>query len=300
MSLALSTNSCVVCQVTRFKCGGFSVGASMNHCMVDGLAASEFLISLGEIARGLPISIQPVLDRTLLKARDPIQIEFPHSEFAEIQTFQQANGTTQTSADDIVFSHVCFDSKTLSLLKKQILDEGIVKKCSSFEVLTACIWRTRTKALHMASSQMTKLLFAVDGRSRFCPPLPKGFHGNGIVFTCAMTSAGELANRKLSYAVGLVQEAIVMINDKYMRSAIDYFEQTRVRPSMTATLIITSWCRLPFLKADFGWGESIHYCPVGLPQPEVAVFLADDKNSGVKVFLGLPSFAWNNIKSLLL
>ncbi|KAK1396145.1 hypothetical protein POM88_006008 [Heracleum sosnowskyi] len=30
-------------QVTRFKCGGFVMGMTINHCMVDGISAMEFV-----------------------------------------------------------------------------------------------------------------------------------------------------------------------------------------------------------------------------------------------------------------
>ncbi|KAJ7525916.1 hypothetical protein O6H91_17G074200 [Diphasiastrum complanatum] len=321
-------------QVTRFKCGGFCVGVSINHCMCDGIAFSEFLISLGEIARGMPISMSPALDRTLLKARDPLQIEFPFSEIAEID---QSNSQTahdpsddgiardplkiesslvemiteidrsnvptahDPSVDGMVFSFLCFDSNIIGLLKKQVLDEGILKTCTSFEVIGAFIWRIRTKALCMPSSQLTKFEFAIDCRTRFCPPLPKGYHGNAAVSTCAIASAGELTDRELSYAVGLIQEAKAMITDKYLRSRIDYLEQTRPLQSLsTSTLLASSWCGIPFHKADYGWGEATHFFPIGRLISGIGVFLAYGKDrKGIKFLTSLPTFAWGNIKSLL-
>ncbi|KAJ7532185.1 hypothetical protein O6H91_14G075300 [Diphasiastrum complanatum] len=294
-------------QVTRFKCGGFCVGAGINHYMCDGVAFSEFLNSLGEIARGVSISIQPALDRTLLKARDPLQIEFPHFEYTEIV---QNNSPTadDPSVDDIVYSSLCFDSKHIALMKKHVLGEGLLNTCTSFEVMSAFIWRIRTKALGVESSEMTKLLFAVDGRSRLCPPLPEGYHGNAVMTACSIASARELTDLGLSYAVKLVQEAKAMINDKYMRSKIDYFEKTSPRRSPTAGLsivssaahYISSWSRLPFHKADYGWGQPIHYFPVEPPTLDVTKFLPYGKDSkGIKVYMALPSFAWNTVKSIL-
>ncbi|KAJ7525912.1 hypothetical protein O6H91_17G073800 [Diphasiastrum complanatum] len=262
-------------EVTRFKCGGFCVGVSINHCMCDGIAFSEFLISLGEIARGVPMSIPPALDRTLLKARDPL------SEIAEID---QSNSNVPTahdpSFDDMVSSFMCFDSNTIDL-QKQVVDEGILKTCTSFEVIGAFIWRIRTTAFCMASSQLTKFEFAIDCRTRFCPPLPRGYHGNAVVSTCAMASAGEVTNRELSYAVG-----------------IDYLEQTR--PLSTSTLLASSWCGIPFHKADYGWGEATLFFPVGQPIFGTGAFLAYGKDrKGIKFVASLPSLAWANIEFLL-
>ncbi|KAJ7532203.1 hypothetical protein O6H91_14G076800 [Diphasiastrum complanatum] len=296
-------------QVTRFKCGGFCVGAGIHHCMCDGVAFSEFLISLGEIAMGVPMSIQPVLDRTLLKARDPLQIEFPHFEYTEIV---QNNSPTadDPSVDDIVYSSLCFDSKYIALMKKQVLGEGLLNTCTSFEVMSAFIWRIRTKALG-ASSEMTKLLFAVNGRSRLCPPLPEGYHGNAVMTACSIASARELTDLGLCYAVKLVQEAKATINDKYMRSKIDYVEKTSPMRSPTAGLSIAvssssathyilPLSRLRFHKTDYGWGPPTHYFWVEPPMINVTKFVPNGKDGkGIKVYMALPSFAWNTVKSFL-
>ena len=61
----------------------------------------------------------------------------------------------------------------------------------------------------MLPKQETKLLFAVDGRPKFVPPLPKRYFGNGIVLTNSVCQAGELVEKPLSFAVGLVQDAIL-------------------------------------------------------------------------------------------
>lgn len=75
----------------------------------------------------------------------------------------------------------------------------------------------------MNPNQQTKLLFAVDGRtSKFLPPIPKGYFGNAIVFSIALCKVGELLNKPLSFAVDLIGNAIDMVTDSYMRSAIDY------------------------------------------------------------------------------
>ena len=85
-----------------------------------------------------------------------------------------------------------------------------------------------------------------------------------------------------------------MVNDGYMRSAIDYFETTRARPSLAATLLITTWSRLPFHTTDFGWGEPLLSGPVALPEKEVILFLSHGKErKSINVLLGLPESAMN-------
>lgn len=152
--------------MTKFRCGGFVLGLAMNHCMFDGLGAMEFVNSWGETARGLQLSVPPVLDRTILRARDPPVPRFPHHEFAEIEDLSD---TAAVFREEILYRSFLFDPEKLDRLKRKS-----VVKCTSFEALSGLVWRARTDALRLRGEQGTKLLFAVDGRAKFEPPLPKG------------------------------------------------------------------------------------------------------------------------------
>ncbi|XP_068656309.1 omega-hydroxypalmitate O-feruloyl transferase-like [Aristolochia californica] len=287
----------LVAQVTRFKCGGFVLGLAMNHCMFDGLGAMEFVNSWGETARGQLLVVPPFLDRTILKARDPPKIEFPHHEFAEIEDVSNTNELYQ---EHMLYRSFCFDPEKLDQLKRKAMEDGVVKKCTTFEALSAFVWRARSQALRLRPDQQTKLLFAVDGRNRFDPPLPNGYFGNGIVLTNSLCTAGEILEKPLSFTVGLVQEAVQMVTDSCMRSAIDYFEATRARPSLAATLLITTWSKLSFHTTDFGWGEPLQSGPVTLPEKEVILFLSHGKKrKSINVLLGLPASAMPAFEELM-
>ncbi|CAH8319691.1 unnamed protein product [Eruca vesicaria subsp. sativa] len=290
----------VVVQVTSFKCGGFILGLGMSHNMFDGVAASEFLNSWGETARGLPLSLPPFLDRTILQPRNPPKIEFPHNEFDEIEDI---SGTEKLYDEEkLVYKSFLFEPQKLEKLKTMATEEDIdsKNKVTAFQALTGFLWKARCEALRFKPDQRVKLLFAADGRSRFIPPLPKGYCGNGIVLTGLVTSSGELVGNPLSRSVGLIKRVVELVTDGFMRSAIDYLEVKRTRPSMTATLLITSWSRLSLHKLDFGWGEPVFSGPVGLPGREVILFLPglDDMKS-INVFLGLPASVMKNFEELM-
>ncbi|XP_054791491.1 omega-hydroxypalmitate O-feruloyl transferase-like [Prosopis cineraria] len=288
----------ITVQVTKFKCGGFTLGLCMNHCMKDGLCAMEFVNAWSDTARGLELKIPPFLDRTILKAREPPIIEFPHHEFAEIEDVSDT--TKLYEEQDILYKCFCFDPEKLKLLKKKAMEDRVLQRCSTFEALSAFVWRSRTEALRMKPDQQTKLLFAVDGRSRFVPPIPEGYFGNAMVLTNSLCEAGELLTNPLSFTVGLVQQAIDMVTDRYMRSAIDYFETTRARPSLAATLLITTWTRLSFHTTDFGWGQPLCSGPVTLPEKEVILFLSHgEERKNVNVLLGLPASAMETFEALM-
>lgn len=287
----------LVAQVTKFKCGGFVLGVCMNHCMFDGIGAMEFVNSWGETARGVPLAVPPFLDRSILKARNPLKTEYLHQEFAEIE---DNSSTIDTYNDEILYRSFCFDPEKLEKLKTKVMENGAFEKCTTFEVLSAFVWKARTKALKFPPGQQTKLLFAVDGRPKFNPPLPKGYCGNGIVLTNAICQAGELLEKPLSFAVGLVKDAIKVVTDSYMKSAIDYFEMTRARPSLSSTLLITTWSRLSFHTTDFGWGEPVLSGPVALPEKEVTLFLSHGKQRrSINVLLGMPASSMKIFQELM-
>ena len=277
-------------QVTKFKCGGFVVGINNNHCMMDGLSANEFVLAWGELARGLDITNPPYIDRGVLRHRSPPIVEFPHREFDEIEDVSSKHNLLLD--ENLVYNSFVLNPEEVEAIKRKILEDSVVDKVSTFEALTALTWRARTAGLDMPAHQKARLLFAVDGRKKFDPPLPKYFMGNGVVLTSAVATAAELLEKPLSYSVKLVQEAIAMITDKYMRSAIDFFEVTHAKPALVATLIITTWLRLPFHTVDFGWGQPLCMSPACVPDKEVVLFTSCGKDrKSVSILLGLPSMA---------
>lgn len=284
--------------MTKFKCGGFVLGLCVNHCMLDGIAAMEFVNSWGETARGLPLTVLPFLDRSILKASLQPKIKYLHQEFAEIE--DKSSTSDMYNKDEMQYLLICFSPDKLEKIKFTALEDGVLEKCTTFEALAAFVWRARSQALRMQPDQLTKLLFAVDGRQKFNPPIPKGYFGNGIVLTNSICQASELLKNPLSLAVGLVQKAVKMVTDDYMRSAIDYFEETRARPSLGSTLLITTWSKLSFHKTDFGWGEPVQSGPVALPEKEVILFLSHGKERiSINVLLGLPASAMKIFQELM-
>lgn len=115
-----------------------------------------------------------------------------------------------------------------------------------------------------------------------------------------MCEVGELSEKPFSFAVRLIQVAIKMVTDSYMRSAIDYFEVTRAKPSLACTLLITTWSRLSFHTTDFGWGAPVLSGPVSLPEKEVILFLSHGKErKDIDVLLGLPAPAMKFFQGLM-
>ncbi|CAI9777309.1 unnamed protein product [Fraxinus pennsylvanica] len=70
--------------------------------------------------------------------------------------------------------------------------------------------------------------------------------------TAFVWKSRDLVKNHLSFAVKLVSDVVQMVPDCYMRSAVDYFEVTRARPSMSGTLLVTTWSKLSFHSCWLG------------------------------------------------
>lgn len=140
---------------------------------------------------------------------------------------------------------------------------------STYEILTAHIWRCACKSRELLDDQLTKLYVATDGRSRLNPPLPRGYLGNVIFTATPIMKVGEFKSESLGDTARRIHNELARMNDEYLRSAIDYLEtvsdlSTLVRgPSYFASpnLNVNSWTRLPIYESDFGWGRPIFMGP---------------------------------------
>jgi len=195
------------------------LGLRFNHCMSDGVGIAQFLNALGEMARGAPSpTVPPVWNREILRPREKPTVEFPHHEYDQPTPDEYKQLTAHQ--DEMIIKSFFFGLREIEALKRQV--EG--SKCTTFEAVSACLWQSRTKALNLPSHQDLRLLFALNARSRFQPPLPAGYYGNAISIACAEAKAGDLTHQPLSFAVNLINKAKRRIDEKYLRSAIDLME----------------------------------------------------------------------------
>lgn len=131
----------LILQVTRFSCGGYTLGASVHHVLCDGLGATLFFNAMAELARGAgEVSVEPVWDRSsLLRPREPARTEFPIDEFLSLdKDFVPYSELNQ----DVV--RECFHVKDEWLDRFKIfLNEKSGLSFTTFEALGAFLWQAR-------------------------------------------------------------------------------------------------------------------------------------------------------------
>ena len=69
----------------------------------------------------------------------------------------------------------------------------------------------------MSDDQESRLFIPTDARARLQPPLPRGYFGNGIFTTTVIATAGELKSNPSWYAASKIHDAVVKMNDDYLR-----------------------------------------------------------------------------------
>ncbi|XP_010479240.1 PREDICTED: shikimate O-hydroxycinnamoyltransferase-like [Camelina sativa] len=285
-SVGVHTLPLLVLQVTFFKCGGASLGVGMQHHVADGFSGLHFINTWSDMARGLDLTIPPFIDRTVLRARNPPQPAFHHVEYQPSPTMRIPSSTQ--GLDDTTVSIFKISRDMLVALKTKSKQDGNTVSYSSYEVLAGHVWRSVCKARGLPDDQETKLYVAIDGRSRLRPQLPPGYFGNVIFSATPLTFAGDLLSKPTWYAAVLIHDVIVRMDDKYLRSALDYLE---MQPDLSAlvrcastykcpNLGITSWVRLPMYDADFGWGRPIFVGPGAIAYEGLSFLLPSPTNDG--------------------
>ncbi|MFS7940439.1 putative quinate O-hydroxycinnamoyltransferase [Helianthus anomalus] len=287
-SLGIESYPLLAVQVTYFKCGGVSLGVATHHRVADGTSTFHFKNTWSDIARGLDITLPPFIDRTLLRARDPPQPLFKHVEYHPDLTvnspLQVPLGESKT-----VFSVFKLTQNQLDALKAKSKEDGNMIRYSTFEILSGHIWKCVGKARGLPDDVKTKLYFSVDGRARLQPPLPRGYFGNVVFTATAIATAGEIQSKPSWYASGKIHDALAMMNNDYLKSAIDYLEEHDChKPEVSykyTNLQIISWARIPIHDADFGWGRPIFMGRTGIPSAGKCIVSPSPINDGSLSFI---------------
>ncbi|BFG30729.1 hypothetical protein CerSpe_170040 [Prunus speciosa] len=241
-------------QVTRLSCGGFILALRLNHTMCDAAGLLQFLNAIGEMAQGAQApSTTPVWERELLGARDPPRITCVHHEYEEGIDAQGSFPST-----DMVQRSFYFGAKEIKAIRNHIPPQ--LSTCTTFDLITACLWKCRTLALRMNPKQVVRLSCVVSARSkRHNVRVPLGYYGNTFAFPAAVSEAKALCTNPLGYALELVMKAKATVNEEYMRSVADLMEIRGRLPKypLTGNFLVSDNTRAGFEEVSFGWGKPV-------------------------------------------
>nr|CAB3463867.1 unnamed protein product [Digitaria exilis] len=256
----------ILIQVTRLLCGGFVLALRADHAMCDATGIGQFISAVAELARGLPSpTVAPAAwSRELLDARSPPRPALDNGLYHDAVPLITATAPTPPVAgDDMVSRSFTLTNADVAAIKDG-LPPHLREKTTTFEVVAAAIWRSRTVALDLipAGDHMRLGIVANTRRMRELE-LPAGYYGNACVLAMATATAGALRDGTIGDAVELVREAKALVTAEFVRSTADLFA-LRGRPNVSpVNLLVVSDCRhAGFHTVDFGWGQPVYGGPI--------------------------------------
>ncbi|XP_023535946.1 brassinosteroid-related acyltransferase 1-like [Cucurbita pepo subsp. pepo] len=290
----------VVAQVTRFGCGGYSIGTGISHSLFDGPAAYEFLSAWAtksaifkDDKEQYGVELQkPVHERgRLLMGSVPNRCSGKRSaagsgagavaiDHLYKLIMQSAMGNEEMEKKEYGCRTLRVSRGMIETLKKKAFGENGGFPCSSFDVIAAHLWKARTKALSVSKEKMVCLQFAVDARNKLKPPLPKGFSGNSFVLASVALPAKQLEEESYKTIIEMIRDAKSQVDDDYVNAyqlGLDGPQATL--PPLKELTVISDWTRMPFHKIEFLHGEAAYASPLKPPILDVAYFLQNPTDS---------------------
>ncbi|KAL3613808.1 hypothetical protein CASFOL_041882 [Castilleja foliolosa] len=235
-------------QVTRLMCGGFVLAIRFNHLMSDAVGSLQFVTALSEIAKGISIpSIQPLWQRDLLLTSKNPCMNKTH------------NKSHRRVYDDktLVRRSFSFGPEEIKAIRKKLPLEA--RSSSKFDLISACVWRSRTRALQLNPDDDVWITCAVNVRGENFLDLPVGYYGNAVICPAKASKVRILCESPLGYAIKLVKEARTLLNEEYTRSGINLIAtKERAQISSPRNLIVSDASKAGFDEVDFGWGKPIY------------------------------------------
>ena len=232
----------LMAQVTKFTCGGFAVGICFSHLVFDGQGAAQFLQAAGELARGFPApSVAPVWDRETIP--DPPKL--PRGPPPSFTAFSFVTQVVEISPESI-------------LRIKDEFKAATGETCSTFDAVTAVVFKCRALAVDLPDAAEVRLGFAASTRHLLQGVLPSvdGYYGNCVYPVGITRSSKTIREAPLPEVVGVMREAKealkVRFTDWMHGGAKDDHYNV---PLDYGTVTVSDWSRVGFNEVDYGFGE---------------------------------------------
>jgi hypothetical protein len=132
---------------------------------------------------------------------------------------------------------------------------------SSFQSLSALLWRSVTRARKLPSTKMTTFRMAVNCRHRLEPKLDPYYFGNAIQSIPTLASAGDVLSRDLRWCAEQLNKNVKAHDNATVRRFVENWESDpKCFPLGNfdgATMTMGSSPRFPMYDNDFGWGRPL-------------------------------------------
>ncbi|XP_010452753.1 PREDICTED: uncharacterized acetyltransferase At3g50280-like [Camelina sativa] len=200
------TMSLLSVKVTELVDGVF-IGLSMNHSIGDGSSFWQFFNSFSDIFNSQEDIIDSNNNNLLCLKNPPIFREMSGPTYS--LPFSETDESISLYETPVLKERMLhFSSETVRLLKSKANQECGTTNISSFQSLTAFIWRSITRARKLANDQETTCRLAAGNRSRMNPPLPVDHFGVYVSLVKTSTTVGDLLGNDFGRAALKLHQAV--------------------------------------------------------------------------------------------
>ncbi|XP_021902547.1 vinorine synthase-like [Carica papaya] len=264
-------------QVNVFECGGIAIGMCVSHKIVDAAALNTFLEVWTANARDNTCN-KNIDVGDLLSASFVSTSLFPAKEDLWFRDSATEMWGSLLKEGKFVTRRFVFDAPAIASLKKR------ARSSTRVEAVSALIWKCTMAASQQkhGSPRGGLLAHAVNLRTRMSPPASKNSLGNQVWLASARLRADQ--ERELDQLAREIRVGISKINGDFAKEIggekgkeimLDCIKEIREFGSKDEVeyLGITSWCKLGFYEADFGWGKPVWVSSIGMEAPLFANFV---------------------------
>ncbi|GMH17788.1 hypothetical protein Nepgr_019629 [Nepenthes gracilis] len=247
-------------QVTNLLDGIF-IGISVNHVVADGTSYWHFINAWSEIhglcsakAKSIGISRSPIHDRWFPGTYGPI-IKLP---FVRPEEY-----ISRYEAPELRERIFRFSSECMAKLKAKANAECCCRdKVSSFQALSALVWRSITRARCLPHSQETSCRLAINNRRRLDPAVSEDYFGNLIQTVRGVAGAGKLLGENLGWAAMVLHQAVAGHNDTAVHNTLKAWMQSPMIYQFGSffdpcSVMMGSSPRFDMYGNEFGMGKAL-------------------------------------------
>ncbi|XP_024025403.1 LOW QUALITY PROTEIN: BAHD acyltransferase DCR [Morus notabilis] len=251
-------------QLTKLK-DGIAIGCALNHAILDGSSTWHFMSSWAEICSGSDsISVPPFLERTNARnTRVKLDLTLPPDPHASSNgeskdPLPSSNGDAKPGPQlrEKVFK---FSESAIDKIKSRVNQSSGSKPFSTFQSLSAHIWRHVTIARDLKPEDYTVYTVFADCRKRVDPRMPESYFGNLIQAIFTVTGAGLLLANSPEFGAATIRKAIESHDAKAIEERNKEWESApkifQFKDAGVNCVAVGSSPRFKVYEVDFGWGK---------------------------------------------
>ncbi|VVB13648.1 unnamed protein product [Arabis nemorensis] len=260
------TMSLLSVKVTELVDGVF-IGLSMNHSVGDGSSFWHFFNSLSEVFNSHEETTDINNNNYLLCLKNPPIFRQGSGPICSLPFSQHDESIHQIESPVLQERMFHFSSETVRSLKSKANQDCETTNISSFQSLSAFIWRSITRARKLPNDQETICRFAADNRSRMNPPMPMNYFGVNISLVTATTKTANLLENEFGWAALKLHQAVTEHTDEKISSDMDQLLKS-VSTSVSASALLDAFIyptivhlgsspRFNKYGCEFGMGKAV-------------------------------------------